>query len=208
MSWCNSSQQQVENSQNRRFEIAARATPPRSHGGKQRLDGMPSQGSQPPEAGAKRPAFTPCCPAKLGPPGRRGTSASAMGLAMPGLRWDINHGLLLPILQHCEDDQGRSLLGPTRKGRGQGILAQRAYGHPGGRRDHAPILHAHPLPSLMDARADVGAHPAYAVPGNKRDFTKSRSSGQARKAILKPCQPERRGRARALRAPDTHSPKC
>ena len=30
---------------------------------------------------------------------------------------DINHGLLLPILLHCVDDQGRPLLGPTRKGR-------------------------------------------------------------------------------------------
>jgi len=30
---------------------------------------------------------------------------------------DINHGLLLPILLHCLDGQGRPLLGPTRKGR-------------------------------------------------------------------------------------------
>jgi uncharacterized protein len=30
---------------------------------------------------------------------------------------DVNHGLLLPILLHCRDDQGRPLLGPTRKGR-------------------------------------------------------------------------------------------
>ena len=29
---------------------------------------------------------------------------------------DINHGLLLPILLHCVDDQARPLLGPTRKG--------------------------------------------------------------------------------------------
>jgi uncharacterized protein len=29
---------------------------------------------------------------------------------------DINHGLLLPILVHCVDDQGRRLLGPTRQG--------------------------------------------------------------------------------------------
>ena len=29
---------------------------------------------------------------------------------------DINHGLLLPIFVHCVDDQGRPLLGPTRKG--------------------------------------------------------------------------------------------
>ena len=30
---------------------------------------------------------------------------------------DVNHGLLLPILLHCPDDQGRPLLGPTRKSR-------------------------------------------------------------------------------------------
>ena len=30
---------------------------------------------------------------------------------------NADHGLLLPILLHCRDDQGRPLLGPTRKGR-------------------------------------------------------------------------------------------
>lgn len=30
---------------------------------------------------------------------------------------DINHGLLLPILLHCVDDQGHPILGPVRKGR-------------------------------------------------------------------------------------------
>jgi uncharacterized protein len=30
---------------------------------------------------------------------------------------DINHGLLLPILLHCVDDQGRPMLGPPRTGR-------------------------------------------------------------------------------------------
>jgi uncharacterized protein len=29
---------------------------------------------------------------------------------------DINHGLLLPILFHCVDDQGRPMLGPPRQG--------------------------------------------------------------------------------------------
>ena len=29
---------------------------------------------------------------------------------------DINHGLLLPILFHCVDDQGRPMLGPPRNG--------------------------------------------------------------------------------------------
>lgn len=30
---------------------------------------------------------------------------------------DIHHGLLLPILLHCRDNQGRPLLGPARRGR-------------------------------------------------------------------------------------------
>jgi uncharacterized protein len=30
---------------------------------------------------------------------------------------NVNHALLLPILMHCEDDQGRPLLGPTSKAR-------------------------------------------------------------------------------------------
>jgi uncharacterized protein len=38
---------------------------------------------------------------------------------------DINHGLLLPIFVHCVDDQGRPLLGPTRKGpEGKAFLRQ------------------------------------------------------------------------------------
>ena len=47
---------------------------------------------------------------------------AAMHLRMPA--WgplldlsDINHGLLLPILLHCVDSQGRPLLGPTIPGR-------------------------------------------------------------------------------------------
>ena len=30
---------------------------------------------------------------------------------------NVNHRLLLPILMHCEDGQGRPLLGPTSKAR-------------------------------------------------------------------------------------------
>ena len=65
---------------------------------------------------------------------------------------NINHGLLLPILLHCVDDQGRPLLGPTRKGRqDRRISAQRPHRYPGGRRGHAPILDADPLlPALAD----------------------------------------------------------
>src|SRR4029077_17495014 len=29
---------------------------------------------------------------------------------------NVNHGLLLPILLHCRDDQGRPLVGPPRNG--------------------------------------------------------------------------------------------
>jgi uncharacterized protein len=40
---------------------------------------------------------------------------------------DINHGLLLPILVHCVDDQGRPLLGPTRKGPDGKAFMRKAY---------------------------------------------------------------------------------
>jgi uncharacterized protein len=40
---------------------------------------------------------------------------------------DINHGLLLPILLHCVDDQGRPLLGPTRKGPGGKAFLRNAH---------------------------------------------------------------------------------
>jgi uncharacterized protein len=46
---------------------------------------------------------------------------AAMRLRMsdwaPLLTGNVNHGLLLPILLHCRDDQGRPLLGPARRGR-------------------------------------------------------------------------------------------
>jgi hypothetical protein len=38
-----------------------------------------------------------------------------------------DHGLLLPILLHCRDDQGRPLLGPTRKGREARELLRNAH---------------------------------------------------------------------------------
>jgi uncharacterized protein len=39
----------------------------------------------------------------------------------------VNHGLLLPILLHCRDDQGRPLLGSARKGREAGELLRNAH---------------------------------------------------------------------------------
>ena len=40
---------------------------------------------------------------------------------------NINHGLLLPILLCCVDDQGRPLLGPARKGRDTAEFLPNAY---------------------------------------------------------------------------------
>ena len=40
---------------------------------------------------------------------------------------NIHHSLLLPILLHCVDDQGRPLLGPPRKGRETEQFLRNAY---------------------------------------------------------------------------------
>jgi uncharacterized protein len=40
---------------------------------------------------------------------------------------NVNHGLLLPILLHCRDDQGRPLLGPPPSGRETGDFLRNAY---------------------------------------------------------------------------------
>jgi uncharacterized protein len=40
---------------------------------------------------------------------------------------NVNHGLLLPILLHCRDDQGGPLLGPRRSGRETGDFLRNAY---------------------------------------------------------------------------------
>jgi uncharacterized protein len=40
---------------------------------------------------------------------------------------DINHRLLLPILFHCVDDQGRPLLGPPRQGPDTDQFRRTAY---------------------------------------------------------------------------------
>jgi len=40
---------------------------------------------------------------------------------------NVNHGLPLPILLHCRDDQGRPLLGPPQTGRATGDLLRNAY---------------------------------------------------------------------------------
>jgi uncharacterized protein len=57
---------------------------------------------------------------------------AAMRLSLPA--WapllepnNINHGLLLPILLHCRDDQGRPLLGPPRSGSATGDFPRNAY---------------------------------------------------------------------------------
>nr|WP_246754584.1 hypothetical protein [Bradyrhizobium diazoefficiens] len=40
---------------------------------------------------------------------------------------NVNHGLLLPILLHCRDDQDRPLLGPPRSGRETEDFLRNAY---------------------------------------------------------------------------------
>ncbi|GLR92175.1 UPF0149 family protein [Bradyrhizobium iriomotense] len=40
---------------------------------------------------------------------------------------NVNHGLLLPILLHCRDDQGRPLRGPPRSGRETGHFLRNTY---------------------------------------------------------------------------------
>jgi len=42
---------------------------------------------------------------------------------------NINHGMLLPILLHCRDDQGRPLLGPPRSGCETGDFLRNAYAY-------------------------------------------------------------------------------
>lgn len=40
---------------------------------------------------------------------------------------DVNHGLLLPILLHCRDDQGHPLLGPARTGQATKAFLRNAH---------------------------------------------------------------------------------
>jgi uncharacterized protein len=42
---------------------------------------------------------------------------------------DINHGLLLPILFHCLDDQGRPMLGPSKQRADTDQFRRTAYKH-------------------------------------------------------------------------------
>jgi uncharacterized protein len=65
---------------------------------------------------------------------------------------DINHGLLLPILLHCRDDQGRPLLGPPRRGCETRKFLRNA---------HADI------PSVVEAmRANTGCRSATPAPAD------------------------------------------
>jgi hypothetical protein len=71
-----------------------------------------------------------------------------------------SHGLLLPMFMHCVDDQGRTLLEPTRKGpEGKAFLPRRPQTSPPGR-GHAPILYADPFPRTRD-NPDVEPHSAW-----------------------------------------------
>jgi hypothetical protein len=73
---------------------------------------------------------------------------------------NINHGLLLPILLHCMDDQGRPLL-DKEGSRDRRISARRPHRYPSGRRGHAPILDADPLRTRWLTTAYVDAHAGY-----------------------------------------------
>jgi uncharacterized protein len=57
---------------------------------------------------------------------RRNTAAD-VGLGALLDTSNADHGLLLPILLHCRDDQGRPLLGSTRKGREARELLRNAH---------------------------------------------------------------------------------
>jgi len=60
---------------------------------------------------------------------------------------NVNHGLLLPILMHCEDDQGRPLLGPTSQARQTEQVLRNAHSDiPAANTGHASVLDADPLP--------------------------------------------------------------
>ena len=71
---------------------------------------------------------------------------------------NVNHRLLLPILQHCRDDQGGPLLGPPRTPR---LSAQRPPRYSNGRRGLAPTLDADPLRTSPLITTDVGPHTGY-----------------------------------------------
>jgi hypothetical protein len=58
---------------------------------------------------------------------------------------DIDHGLLLPILFHCVDDQGRPMLGPPRKAGNRTVQPNSLQGHSGRRRRNASVLDADTL---------------------------------------------------------------
>ena len=75
---------------------------------------------------------------------------------------DVNHGLLLPILLHCRDDQGRPLLGPTTaRAARPGNFCATPTRYSSGRRGHAPILDADPLRPRGLIAAYVGTHTGY-----------------------------------------------
>jgi len=67
----------------------------------------------------------------------------------------VNHGLLLPILLHCRDDQEQPLLGPPQSGR----ETRRAYADiPPAVEAHPPVLNADPLRPRPLITANVGPH--------------------------------------------------
>lgn len=76
---------------------------------------------------------------------------------------NVNHGLLLPILRHCRDDQDRPLLGPPQSGRETEDFLRNAYleipaAAEALRQYWMPTIRTRPL-----IIADVEAHTGYFV---------------------------------------------
>jgi hypothetical protein len=70
---------------------------------------------------------------------------------------DINHGLLLPVLVHCVDDQGRPLLGPTRKGPEGKAFLRKAYTD-----IPVPVGHSNPnVPMVKPTQDWQGEHASH-----------------------------------------------
>ena len=64
---------------------------------------------------------------------------------------NISHGLLLPILVHCVDDQGHPLLGPAMTGRETEAFLRNAYTD---------------IPAAVEAIANTGCRPATPEPAD------------------------------------------
>ena len=83
---------------------------------------------------------------------------------------NINRGLLLPILLHCVDDQGRPLLGPARKGRDTAEFLRNAHSDipARGRSCRLRLCRCHLRHHQDQALEDRGAGPRLRAPHQVR----------------------------------------